>query len=95
MSPAAAQLVLKAVRAGTPPRELARTEPLTARELEVLELLTQGLTYDEAAEVLKISINTIRTYVRSIYNKNKLDVNTKAEAVVIALRQGVVPAPRT
>jgi LuxR family maltose regulon positive regulatory protein len=54
-------------------------EPLTERELEVLRLLTTRLSTTEMAEELFISVNTVRSHIRSIYSK--LDVHSRREAV--------------
>lgn len=52
---------------------------LSKRELEVLEHLSSGLTYDEIASNLNVSTGTIRKHVENIYRK--LDVHSKVEAV--------------
>jgi DNA-binding NarL/FixJ family response regulator len=52
---------------------------LSKRELEVLQLLSSGLLYKEAAGKLGLSVETIRSHCRNIYEK--LHVNTKLEAV--------------
>ncbi|MGZ5969434.1 MAG: LuxR C-terminal-related transcriptional regulator [Polyangiales bacterium] len=59
---------------------------VTAREQQVLAMLARGLTYDDAGRALGISANTIRTHIRSAYEK--LHVSTKAEAVAVALKRG-------
>lgn len=89
LSPAAARVVVAALREGGAPASAgplaspaAKKTPLTVRESEVLDLLARGLTYAQAADVLGISINTVRVHVRSIYDK--LDVTTKVEAVMVA-----------
>lgn len=61
-------------------------ELLTGREREVLSLFARGLSYDDAARVLGLSANTVRTHVRRVYAK--LDVVTKTEAVLVARRRG-------
>jgi LuxR family maltose regulon positive regulatory protein len=58
---------------------LAPIEPLTDRELEVLRLLAAGLTNREVAETLYLSINTVKSHLKSIYSK--LDVRSRAHAV--------------
>ena len=52
---------------------------LSARELEVLELLARGYLYKEIAELLKISRPTVNTYIRRIYEK--LHVRSRYQAV--------------
>lgn len=64
----------------------SQSEQPTAREREVLSLFARGLTYDDAARVLGVSANTVRSYVRSVYAK--LQVMTKTEAVLVARRRG-------
>jgi DNA-binding NarL/FixJ family response regulator len=69
-----------------------RSAPLTTRERDVLELLAHGATYDEIAKMLTITTNTIRTHVRSLYEK--LHACSKTEAVREAVRLGYVAMPR-
>lgn len=52
---------------------------LSPREHEVLELLARGYLYKEIAEMLKISVQTVNTYIRRIYEK--LHVRSRAQAV--------------
>ncbi len=54
-------------------------EGLSRREQEVLDLLTHGYLYKEIAERLNISVPTVNTYVRRIYEK--LQVRSRAQAV--------------
>ena len=62
-------------------RSSAETEhPLSAREREVLELLSKGLLYKEIADVLQVNIETIRKHCHNIYEK--LQVSSRTEAVV-------------
>ncbi len=53
---------------------------LSAREEEILKLLTQGYLYKEIANQLHISLDTVRTHIRRIYQK--LQVRSRTEAVV-------------
>ena len=55
------------------------TVELSGREREVLELLARGYLYKEIAEMLKISVQTVNTYLRRIYEK--LHVRSRAQAV--------------
>jgi RNA polymerase sigma factor (sigma-70 family) len=68
-------------------KETAKSEldSLTPREKEVLQLLAKGLVYKEVAKQLEISIDTVRSHLRNIYEK--LQVNSRTEAVVKLLRQ--------
>ena len=69
-----------------------QVEPLTARELEVLRALTEGLSTPEICERLFIAPNTLRTHVQNIMGK--LRVHSKLEAVAFALRHRLVEPPR-
>ena len=55
-------------------------EELSPREREVLDLLARGYLYKEIADRMKISIDTVRSYVRTVYEK--LHVHSRTEAVV-------------
>jgi DNA-binding NarL/FixJ family response regulator len=61
------------------------TENLAEREKEVLDLLSQGFMYKEIADRLGISFETVRTYIRRIYEK--LQVRSRTEAVAKVLRR--------
>lgn len=61
---------------------------LTARELQILELLAQGSTNKQIAGNLSISDNTVRHHVNNIMEK--LQVTDRTEAVATALRNGVL-----
>jgi DNA-binding CsgD family transcriptional regulator len=63
-------------------------EPLTPQEIRLLKLLSEGYSYQNSAGQMNISINTVRNYIRSIYEK--LHVNTKSEAVSKALRHRLI-----
>ena len=62
---------------------------LTEREAEVMSLIAQGFSNDEIARLCYLSINTVKTYIRSAYRK--AGVNTRAQAVAWALRHGFQP----
>ena len=59
---------------------------LTQREEEVLELLTQGVTYKGVANKLFISETTVKTHVNNIFQK--LQVNDRTQAVLYAINNG-------
>lgn len=61
---------------------------LTAREIEVLSLVSKGFTVAATAQALSISPNTVAGYVKEIYRK--LQVNSRAEAALEAQRRGLV-----
>jgi DNA-binding NarL/FixJ family response regulator len=60
---------------------------LTQREEEVLDLLTQGITYKGVAKQLFISETTVKTHVNNIFQK--LQVNDRTQAVLYALNHGL------
>tara|TARA_R110002020_G_scaffold16515_16_gene58318 strand:- start:1787 stop:1993 length:207 start_codon:yes stop_codon:yes gene_type:complete len=60
---------------------------LTARELEVVELIVKGLRYKEIATSLGLSYETIKTYVGRI--RKKLGVSSKTEVAMWAIRNGI------
>lgn len=66
----------------------APVEPLTTRELEVLELLSQGLSNKLIARQLNISEHTVKFHVSSLFAK--LNVTSRTEAVSRGARQGLI-----
>jgi DNA-binding NarL/FixJ family response regulator len=60
----------------------------TKRELAVLALIAQGLTYEETAERLCISVLTVQNYIKRLYRK--LSVNSRGQAVFEAHRRGLI-----
>jgi NarL family two-component system response regulator LiaR len=62
---------------------------LTAREAEVVALLTQGLTNQEIADKVYLSINSVKTYLRTAYRK--MGVNRRSQAVAWGLTHGLAP----
>ena len=85
LSPEIARRVLDFCRQTAPPR---REQQLTPQEVRVLTLLAAGHGYGSAAEQLGITLNTLRSHIRNIYER--LHVHTGAEAVSKALRQGLI-----
>ena len=86
MSPEIARLVIGRLRAHqSAPRAEAH---LTPQEIRLLQLLSDGYSYEAAAHQLAITINTVRNYIRSIYEK--LQVHTRSEAVGKALRSRLI-----
>jgi DNA-binding CsgD family transcriptional regulator len=61
---------------------------MSDRELEVLALLARGLTTEQMAEELVLSIHTVRNHIRSVMAK--LDAHTRLAAVVVARRRGLL-----
>ncbi len=64
---------------------------LTRREIEVLQLVTQGLTNDEIARELKVSRGTVDSHVHHIIQK--LDVSNRTQAAAWAIRNKLADDP--
>ncbi|XTZ10878.1 MAG: response regulator [cyanobacterium endosymbiont of Rhopalodia yunnanensis] len=87
LDPQIARLVLDNLKLPAP--ELSQNIALLSeRELEVLKLIVEGKSNNEIAEDLYLSANTIKTHVRGIMNK--LAVDDRVQAAVVALRSGLV-----
>lgn len=84
--------VLEAVREQTTPGRGTHRPveglpvPLTAREIEVLDKISAGLSNADIAAELFLSINSIKTYIRSAYRK--IDVVTRPQAVIWGIQHG-------
>ncbi len=73
----------------TPPEvESGFIEPLTERELEVLQLIAEGLTNQEVANRLYLSLHTVKAHARNIYGK--LSVKNRTQAVAKAKALGIL-----
>ena len=67
----------------------ALIEPLSGREIEVLQLIAEGLSNREIAERLVISLSTVKGHTTKIYGK--LNVNSRTQAVATARQLGMLP----
>ena len=85
LDPQIAKLVVANLK---PPVDDRNIGNLTEREMEVLELIVEGRSNPQIAKMLYLSPNTIKTHVRSIMNK--LTVDDRVQAAVVALRSGLV-----
>jgi DNA-binding NarL/FixJ family response regulator len=86
LSPEIAHKVVRLFRDIRPPSRVEAD--LTRLELKLLSLLAEGYSYQSAADAMRVSINTVRNYIRSIYDK--LHVHSKSEAVSKALKAGLI-----
>jgi len=86
MSPEIARKVVSLFQTVRPPTHVEHG--LTPQETKLLRLLADGHSYESAAANLNVSVNTVRNYVRSVYEK--LHVHSKSEAVSKALRRGIL-----
>lgn len=77
MSPEIARLVVSSFSGK--PQNQSKLDLLTTREQEIVYALSKGLSYQEIADTLFISIETVRTYLRKVYEK--LQVHSKVEAL--------------
>jgi LuxR family maltose regulon positive regulatory protein len=74
----------------TPTLRSELVEPLSERELEVLDLIAEGLTNAEIASRLFLALNTVKAHTRNIYGK--LGVHSRTQAVASARALGVLPS---
>ena len=86
LSPEIAHKVVRLFREFRPPAKLGGD--LTRLEVRLLSLLAEGYSYQAAADQMRVSINTIRNYIRSIYDK--LHVHSKSEAVSKAIKARLI-----
>jgi DNA-binding NarL/FixJ family response regulator len=63
-------------------------EPLTPREIEILEMLAEGISNKAIAQRLQVSEHTVKFHVSSIFSK--LDVESRTEAVTLGIRLGLI-----
>lgn len=97
LAPGVANRVLRACATaspapGVPGLDLAKSNslasPLSQRELEVLKLVVEGLSNQEIADKLVLSVETVKTHMRHIMEK--LAVSDRTQAAVKAMREGLV-----
>lgn len=89
--------VIRAVHAGqrrVPPALAAKLAehlprmPLSAREIEILNLVAQGLRNKEVGGMLGIAEDTVKVHIKNIFDK--LNVNDRTQAVTVALQRGII-----
>jgi DNA-binding NarL/FixJ family response regulator len=78
-APMSSDVARKVIASFQSPRQNNETQNLTAREKEVLELLSKGLLYKEIAAQLSITIDTVKRHCFNIYEK--LHVSNRTEAI--------------
>ena len=83
MSPSIARMVIQSMQ-----QAAAKDYQLTAREKETLSALSQGNSYKMIAAQFEISIDTVRTHIKKIYEK--LQVHSQTEAVSKAINEKLV-----
>jgi DNA-binding NarL/FixJ family response regulator len=83
--------ILKEIRGQTEP--FAPEEELTAREMEVLQLVTARLSNAEIAERLVVSEHTVKNHMKSILSK--LHLHNRRQAAAYGVARGWLPRPKT
>ncbi|MBX2946308.1 MAG: response regulator transcription factor [Cyclobacteriaceae bacterium] len=83
MSPSIARMVIQSMQ-----QPAAKDYQLTSREKEILSALSQGNSYKMIAAQFEISIDTVRTHIKKIYEK--LQVHSQTEAVSKAINEKLV-----
>jgi DNA-binding NarL/FixJ family response regulator len=86
LHPLIAHKVLSRFSVAGKPREEKPAPILTEREMEVLRLATRGLSNQDIANQLRLSLRTVQAHLGHVFNK--LQVSSRTEAVVHALKQG-------
>ncbi len=98
MSPPVSRLVLQRARrssstmAAVRPQSTAAQNLLSARQREILALLQRGHSYDDIGTALGLSVNTVRSHLRIIYER--LGAASKVEAVMIGMELGLLERAR-
>jgi DNA-binding NarL/FixJ family response regulator len=91
LSPVLARQLLRRltpVAPPAPPLPAASEVSLSAREVQILEAVARGYQYDEIAQQLAISLNTVSTHVKRCYRK--LQAHSKTQALAQARRLGLI-----
>ena len=68
-----------------------RAHGLSEREAEILTLICRGMSNNQIAQHLYLSINSVKTYIRTAYRK--IGAESRSQAVIWGLRHGFVPTP--
>lgn len=99
ISPTIARKLLAKMRDARPAKQEADAQEedkpqisLTKRESSILELIARGDTYVEVARQLSLSVGTVQTHIKNIYDK--LSVHSRGEAVYEANRRGLLQMDR-
>jgi DNA-binding NarL/FixJ family response regulator len=96
MSPPISRLVMQRARRSSATMaavtDASASKLLTPRQREILKLLQFGHSYEDIGVALDLSVNTVRSHVRVIYER--LGAASKVEAVMVALELGILTRPR-
>jgi DNA-binding NarL/FixJ family response regulator len=88
ISPTIARYLLTELSISTQTESGEKQGDLSAREHEILLLVSKGYTSKEIGEILELSFHTINGYVKNLYKK--LSVNSRTEAIYEATRKGLI-----
>jgi NarL family two-component system response regulator LiaR len=89
LSPAVSKQIFKyAFQHSTKPKNLGMGNSLSAREIEVLNLAARGISNQDIADRLGLSLRTVKGYLADLFLK--LNVASRTEAVIIGLRKGIL-----
>jgi DNA-binding NarL/FixJ family response regulator len=88
LHPDALHSVLSPIPSGDQPELESSDQILTAREIEVLRMIAEGLGNKEIAFKLRISDHTVKFHISSIFVK--LGASSRTEAVTIGIRKGLI-----
>ena len=88
ISPTIARYLLTELSIATDIDAEAKHNELSAREHEILLLVSKGYTSKEIGDILELSFHTINGYVKNLYKK--LSVNSRTEAIYEATRKGII-----
>jgi DNA-binding NarL/FixJ family response regulator len=94
ITPKIARKLMQSLQNKSPePQALSNAKPsyaeaLTAREVEVLQSISEGNRIDDIATMLKISPHTVRVHVKNVYSK--LEAHSIQEAIYIGKRVGII-----
>lgn len=70
------------------PKTYIQSVKLSDREREILKLIVEGQTNQQIASHLYLSLSTVKTHVKNIFNK--MGVDHRVQAAVVALRQDLI-----
>jgi DNA-binding NarL/FixJ family response regulator len=87
LSPGVAEIIIKDYVAGLPQQGSAAYSVLTPREREVLQLMAEGKSTSQIAEVIHVSVKTVETHRQQIMHK--LGIRSIAELTKFAIREGL------
>ncbi len=88
IDPSVAGKIMNNVAQTTPAQPTHKKISLTPREMEILQLLSLGLSNADIAQRLFLSEGTVRNYMSDLFSK--LEVSDRTQAVIVALRYGLV-----